>query len=153
MKVIVEIEYNPSERTISWLFNILKKAGMKFSIFKIERSPVHNQEQNLVKDNFYSIPFIKKIVCIATEMPEEVLDSKSRQQEIVENRQIAMYLSRKYTRKSLREIGNEFGDKTPATIMHACRTIHNLCQTDKKFQLKLSNIEHQLMNGINIGGS
>ncbi|NJK93668.1 MAG: chromosomal replication initiator protein DnaA, partial [Bacteroidales bacterium] len=87
-----------------------------------------------------------KAVCMVTEMPEEMLDSSSRQQEIVENRQIAMYLCRAYTRKSLREIGVEFGNKTPATIMHACKVIRNLVQTDKKFKEKLEKIESFLIS-------
>lgn len=143
MKVIIEIEYNPSEWTIIWLFNLLKKIYVKYKVFKIEPQIATGDEKK-IRNIYYSIAFIKKITCLTTGMTEDKLESKSRKQEVVENRQIAMYLSRIYTRKSFREIGNEFGNKTPATIMHACKAITNLCETDRKFQTKLTNIENQL---------
>ena len=146
MKVTIEIEYHPAEWTIIWLLNMLNKIGIRYKVFKIEPKLVDNNESK-IQNLFYSIAFIKKIICLTTGMDEDKLESKSRQQEVVENRQIAMYLSRIYTRKSFREIGNEFGNKTPATILHACKAIKNLCETDRKFQTKLENIEKQLTNG------
>lgn len=143
MKVIIEIEYNPSEWTIIWLFNLLKKIYVKYKVFKIEPQIATGDEKK-IRNIYYSIAFIKKVTCLTTGMTEDKLESKSRKQEVVENRQIAMYLSRIYTRKSFREIGYEFGNKTPATIMHACKAITNLYETDRKFQTKLTNIENQL---------
>ncbi len=145
MKVILEFEYNASEWTILWLFKTLRKTGIKLNIFKIY---YQNNDETCEKlpEVFYSIAFIKKIVSLTTDMPENSFEISSRKQEVAENRQIAMYLCRKYTRKSLREIGYEFGNKTPATVMHACKVVHNLLQTDKKFEIKLSQIENSLIS-------
>lgn len=139
MKVILEIEYNASEWTIIWLFKALIKVGIKPKIFKFE-----NTSKAEVNKPFYSISFIKKVTCMVTETPFDLFESSSRKQDIAENRQIAMYFCRKYTRKSLREIGQEFGNKTPATIMHACKVIQDLIYSDKNFQVKLEKIERKI---------
>lgn len=144
MKVILEIEYHASEWTIINLFKIIKDLGVTVDIFKIERSISESEATQADSNEYFSISFIKRIVGMFTNMPENFSEIRSRSQEIAENRQIAMYLCRKYTRKSLREIGTEFGNKTPATIMHACKTIQNLVQTDKTFRAKLDGIEKSL---------
>lgn len=149
MKVILEIEYNATEWTIIWLFKLLNTIGIKPKIFKIEGKDFDETSSSGANDVFYSITYIKKITCAITGTPLDVFESTSRKQEIAENRQIAMYFCRKYTRKSLREIGQEFGNKTPATIMHACKTILNLVQTDKKFQIKLQKIENAILKSRN----
>jgi chromosomal replication initiator protein len=146
MKVILEIEYHASEWTIINLFKTFKYLGITADVFKIERT--NNDAFNQDTQEYYSISFIKKIVGLFTNMPEKFFEIQSRSQEVAENRQIAMYLCRKYTRKSLREIGIEFGNKTPATIMHACKTIQNLVQTDKLFRNKLMQIEMNLTSSV-----
>lgn len=144
MKVILEFEYHASEWTIINLIKIIKDVGVTVDIFKIERSISGTETQQTDPNQYISISFIKRIVGIFTNMPENFSEIRTRSQEVAENRQIAMYLCRKYTRKSLREIGVEFGNKTPATIMHACKTIQNLVQTDKTFRTKLSQIEKSI---------
>lgn len=141
----MEIEYNATEWTIILLFKMLNTIGIKPKIFKIERKDIEKTNSQDEPNVFYSIAYIKKIICTVTETPVEIFESTSRKQEIAENRQIAMYFCRKYTRKSLREIGQEFGNKTPATIIHACKTIQNLILTDKKFQFKLERIENAIL--------
>ena len=148
MKVILEIEYHASEWTIIQLFKIIKDLGVTAEIFKIERRTDETSAQQAPPNEFFSISFIKRIVGLFTNMPDDFSEIRSRSQEVAENRQIAMYLCRKYTRKSLREIGMEFGNKTPATIMHACKTIQNLTHTDKSFRTKLAMIEKSLTSHV-----
>jgi chromosomal replication initiation ATPase DnaA len=140
MKVILEIEYHASEWSSLSIFKILNEHKIAAKIFKMRTNLA---ESNLEKDQqvYYSISFIKKVVSSETNMPEKFFEMSVRKQEIAETRQIAMYLCRKYTRKSLREIGHEFGNKTPATIMHACKAVENLLHTDKLFRSRLATIE------------
>lgn len=140
MKVILEIEYHASEWSSVRILKAFKEQGITARIFKIgpkfpERNPENDQKV------YYSVTFIKKAVSIITNMPENFFEMSVRKQEIAENRHIAMYLCRKYTRKSLREIGYEFGNKTPATILHACKAVENLLQTDKLFRSRLASVE------------
>ena len=51
------------------------------------------------------------------------LKSKKRSQEIVQPRQISMYLCRNLLNMTYKDIGNDFGNKNHATVMHACDRI------------------------------
>jgi chromosomal replication initiator protein len=61
------------------------------------------------------------------------LKSKKRNQSIVLPRQVAMYLSRKLTEKSLPEIGKQFGGKDHTTVIHACKNVKKRIETDPDF--------------------
>jgi chromosomal replication initiator protein len=58
------------------------------------------------------------------------LHSKERSRRVARPRQVAMYLSRELTMRSLPEIGRRFGDRDHTTVLHACRRIAELCGTD-----------------------
>ena len=91
-----------------------------------------------------SIEKIQDIVCKHFSVPMEILHSKSRKREIVQARQIAMYLSKVYTKNSLQVIGHEIGDRDHATVLHACKTVNNLRDTDKTFKANLKELELKL---------
>ena len=52
------------------------------------------------------------------------MSSKRRPRSVAQPRQVAMYLCRRLTKSSLPDIANAFG-KTHATVLHACKTIHD----------------------------
>jgi chromosomal replication initiator protein len=81
-----------------------------------------------------SIDYIQKIVCDYFNIPIELINSKTRKREIVQARQLAMYFSKKHTKSSLANIGLHCGNKDHATVLHACRTVNNLVETDKQFR-------------------
>ncbi len=91
-----------------------------------------------------SIEKIQDIVCKHFSVPMDVLHSKSRKREIVQARQIAMYLSKVYTKNSLQTIGQEIGSRDHATVLHACKTVNNLRDTDKTFKANLKELELKL---------
>lgn len=91
-----------------------------------------------------SIEYIQKIVCDYFDLPIELLKSKTRKREIVQARQIAMYFSKKMTKSSLANIGLHCGGKDHATVLHACRTVNNLSETDKHFKKYLVDLEKKL---------
>lgn len=84
---------------------------------------------------------IDKAVCEYFQISVESLHSKSRKREIVQTRQIAMYFSKQFTEDSLASIGHQIGSKNHATVLHACKTVKNLIDTDKKFKEHCDNIE------------
>ena len=45
-----------------------------------------------------------------------------------------MYFSKKMTKSSLANIGMHCGGKDHATVLHACKTVNNLIDTDKRFR-------------------
>jgi chromosomal replication initiator protein len=70
--------------------------------------------------------------------------SKTRKREVVQARQISMYFSKKMTKSSLASIGAHCGGKDHATVLHACRTVNNLQETDKHFRKYLEDLEKKL---------
>ena len=64
--------------------------------------------------------------------------------EIVQARQIAMYFSKSLTKYSLASIGAQIGSKDNATVLHACKTVNNLKDTDKNFRQFVEDIEKKL---------
>lgn len=91
-----------------------------------------------------SIEKIQDIVTDHFKIPMEVLHSKSRKREIVQARQIAMYLSKTFTKSSLQTIGREIGKRDHATVLHAVKTVNNLMDTDKTFKSNLKELELKL---------
>ncbi len=91
-----------------------------------------------------SIEYIQKVVCDYFDLPIEMLKSKTRKREVVQARQISMYFSKKMTKSSLANIGAHCGGKDHATVLHACRTVVNLSETDKQFRLYLEELEKKL---------
>jgi len=49
-------------------------------------------------------------------------------------RQVAMFLARELTSRSLPDIGRRFGGRDHTTVLHACRRIEALCKSDPVFQ-------------------
>jgi chromosomal replication initiator protein len=91
-----------------------------------------------------SIDYIQKVVCDYFNLPIELLKSKTRKREVVQARQIAMYFAKKMTKSSLASIGAHCGGKDHATVLHACRTVNNLHETDKQFRSYLEDLEKKL---------
>lgn len=91
-----------------------------------------------------SIDYIQKVVCDYFDLPIELLKSKTRKREVVQARQIAMYFAKKMTKSSLANIGMHCGGKDHATVLHACRTVNNLQETDKTFRGYLEDLDKKL---------
>ena len=91
-----------------------------------------------------SIDYIQKVVCDYFDIPIEIMKSKTRKREIVQCRQLAMYFSKQMTKNSLAMIGKYCGNKDHATVLHACKTVNNLADTDKRFKGYISDIEKTL---------
>lgn len=91
-----------------------------------------------------SIDYIQKVVSDYFNIPIDMINSKTRKREIVQARQIAMYFSKKYTKSSLATIGIHCGNKDHATVLHACRTVNNLIDTDKEFRAYVDDLEKKI---------
>jgi chromosomal replication initiator protein len=91
-----------------------------------------------------SIDFIQKVVCDYFDMPIDLLRSKTRKREIVQARQLTMYFAKQMTKSSLASIGLQIGNKDHATVLHACRNVSNLTETDKRFRIYVDDIRKKL---------
>ncbi len=91
-----------------------------------------------------SIDYIQKVVCNYFNVGIEQLQSRTRKREIVQARQVAMFFSKSLTKASLASIGSQIGGKDHATVLHACKTVNNLMETDKRFRFQVDEIEKKL---------
>ncbi|HKL03300.1 MAG TPA: chromosomal replication initiator protein DnaA [Cryomorphaceae bacterium] len=79
-----------------------------------------------------SIEQIQDYVCDYFGIDTNKVREKTRKQEIVEARQIAMYLSKQFTDSSLKTIGLHFGGRDHSTVIHAISTVEERMQTTAK---------------------
>jgi chromosomal replication initiator protein len=91
-----------------------------------------------------SISNIQKVVCDYFNIHVDQLQMKTRKREIVQARQVAMFFSKNMTKASLASIGSQIGGKDHATVLHACKTVNNLIETDKRFMQSIREIEKKL---------
>lgn len=91
-----------------------------------------------------SIDYIQKVVSDYFEMDVATLQSKTRKRHIVQARQLAMFFAKKYTKASLASIGSQIGKRDHATVLHACKTVDNLAETDKQFRKYIEDLTKKL---------
>ena len=72
------------------------------------------------------------------------INTRSRKREVVLVRQVSMYLAKKHLDLSTSKIGQYVGDRDHATVLHACKTVTNLADTDKQFRTELNEIDQAL---------
>ena len=87
---------------------------------------------------------IRDVVCEYFSLSIDAISTKSRKREVVQARQIAMYLSKQLTKSSLASIGNTIGQRDHATVLHACKIVNDLMDCDKNFRLSVREIEEKL---------
>jgi len=87
--------------------------------------------------NFPRIAEIQTVVCNHFDLTHMELISERRHRELVRPRQIAMYLAKQLTLRSLPEIGRHFGGRDHTTVIHAIRTIERLRGEDADIALNV----------------
>ncbi len=113
---------------------------------KITLELAENLVDKLISKNKVEISIgrIQKVVCDYFKITPEMFLSASRKRELVQARQIAMYLSRNHTNNSLATIGSQIGGRDHATVLHAYNTVKDLMDTDRLFKKYVVEIEKQL---------
>lgn len=108
----------------------------------LAKSMLKNFIKNSTKE--ISMEYIQSLVCEYFEVPIEMVKSKTRKREIVQARQISMYLAKLHTKTSLKSIGAFFGGRDHSTVIYACQTVDDLIDTDKKFKGYVADIQKKL---------
>ena len=95
--------------------------------------------------NELSISRVQSSVCEYFGITTEELVSKSRKRQIVQARQIAMYLCRTLLPNgSLSTIGAQTGGKDHAKVLHSCNIVSDMMATDRSFKKYVSDLASQL---------
>lgn len=79
------------------------------------------------------------------EVDEAMMKAKKKTTNIVQARQVAMYLSRSLTDNSLKVIGAAFGGRDHSTVIHACNLVSNRIVEDAGFREKIDRISAALL--------
>lgn len=93
-----------------------------------------------LQDKLVTIENIQKTVAEYYKMRVADLLSKRRSRSIARPRQLAMVLAKELTNHSLPEIGDAFGGRDHTTVMHACRKIAELRESDSRIEEDYANM-------------
>jgi chromosomal replication initiator protein len=91
-----------------------------------------------------SIDQITKVVCEFFEVDENKVREKNRKKEVVQARQVAMYLAKKLTNSSLKTIGLHFGGRDHSTVIHAQNSIEEAINTDENMKEIIKNLRNKI---------
>ncbi len=91
---------------------------------------------------------IQRLVAEFFDLPVDLLRAKTRKQEIVNARQIAMYLAKEMTNCSLKTIGLHFGGRDHSTVIHAYQSVEDQLKLDTKYRDTLQSIKRKIENTI-----
>jgi chromosomal replication initiator protein len=94
-----------------------------------------------------SINQITDIVCKYFNIDEQSFNSSKRTREVAQARQIAMYLAKQHTKLPLAAIGSAIGGRNHATVLHSCKNVLNLIETDKVVKSQIEEISKLIMAG------
>lgn len=84
---------------------------------------------------------IQRAVCEEFNISLTDMVSKRRARLIARPRQVAMYLAKKLTKRSLPDIGRRFGGRDHTTVMHAVKRIDELRAGDIEFDAQIKSVE------------
>jgi chromosomal replication initiator protein len=127
------------------LSKLLATASLKH-VDEIDLLMAKNVLKDMVRNSNaqISIESIQNYVCEYFGIEPNKVREKTRKQEIVEARQIAMFLSKKFTKSSLKTIGLHFGGRDHSTVIHAISTVEERLSTSPKYSRILSELEQKI---------
>jgi chromosomal replication initiator protein len=121
-------------------------AFAEFHHHSITLDVAHEALKDLIKiqNQIVSIEHIQKIVSDYYGISLRDMSSKKRPANIAKPRQVAMYLAKEMTRKSLLEIGHLFGGRDHTTVLHAIRKIGGERHQDHQLDYDIQALEKNL---------
>jgi chromosomal replication initiator protein len=90
---------------------------------------------------------IKEAVCTHYGVRPAELDSATRAARVSWPRQVAIHLARDLTDASLQTIGQEFGGRNHATVLHACKRVEERVSNDQHAVDEIEEIRKNILDG------
>src|SRR5580693_3710762 len=102
--------------------------------------------RNFVKTSSKEITIetIQRMVCEYFDVSYDKLLQKTRKREIVQARQITMFLAKAFTKNSLKTIGEHFGGRDQTNVIHSCQTVKDLMDTDSLFRENVTELQQKV---------
>ena len=134
---------NGSVRDLEGVVNSL----MAYSIVYNSAIDMHLAERIIKRavkiDNHpLTIDDILETVCNHFGVSQQNVFSKSRKRQLVQVRQISMYLAQKYTKMPAARIGQLIGGRDHSTVLHSCTAVEQRMKVDSSFKDELNSIEN-----------
>jgi chromosomal replication initiator protein len=123
------------------LHRILANAGFTGRKINIELAREALRDILIYQEKQISIENIQQTVAEYYKIRVADLLSKKRSREITRPRQLAMSFAKEFTNMSLPQIGDRFGGRDHTTVIHACRKIDELVQSDSKMREDHKNLQ------------
>ncbi len=98
-----------------------------------------------LSENKVTIDLIQTLVCKSFKISKNEMLSSRRSRYLVRPRQVAIYLTKILTSKSLPEIGREFANRDHTTVIHSIKTIENLRKNDPDLSSNIDNLKNQIL--------
>jgi len=98
-----------------------------------------------LSENKVTIDLIQSTVCKFFKISKNEMLSARRSRYLVRPRQVAIYLTKILTSKSLPEIGREFSNRDHTTIIHSVKTIEKLKKDDSELSVNIDNLKNQIL--------
>jgi len=120
-------------------------------------SRIYNKEPNLAEtkivlkdllnltENKVTIDMIQTIVCRFFKISKNEMLSSRRSRYLVRPRQVAIYLTKILTSKSLPEIGREFSGRDHTTIIHSVKTIEKIKEKNPEMVENINKLKNQIL--------
>ena len=93
-----------------------------------------------------TIDHIVKVVCEYYDIEMDTFNSTKRTRDVAQARQVAMFLAKQHTKSPLTVIGSSIGGRNHATVLHSCKAVADMMDTDKTFKAQIEEIEKIVLN-------
>ena len=93
----------------------------------------------------FQLKILKKNVCEYFKINIHEMLSQRRSRYLVRPRQIAMYLTKNLTSKSLPDIGREFSGRDHTTVIHSVKTIEKLKSKDEEIRKAIEKLKNKIL--------
>ncbi len=100
-----------------------------------------NTPLNITDERVFTIELIAKVIAHHYKLPLADLRSRERGRQISFSRHIGMYLSRKFTDSTQREIGQFYGNRDHTSVLRAITKVEELIDKDSHFSEEVSRVE------------
>ena len=139
-----EMKINIRE-TIGALNRIISFSGIYNKSPSISESKIILKDLINYSENYVTIENIKKTVCDYFKINVSEMLSQRRSRYLVRPRQIAMYLTKNLTSKSLPDIGREFSGRDHTTVIHSVKTIDKLKGRDEEISKAIEKLKNKIL--------
>ena len=123
---------------------------------QVSQWPIINHSYSLAKDILkvyvkltqreITIDHIVKVVCEYYDIELDTFNSTKRTRDVAQARQVAMFLAKQHTKSPLTVIGSSIGGRNHATVLHSCKAVADMMDTDKTFKAQIEEIEKIVLN-------